>query len=51
MHACLVIYFYFCSALFILIRSDEQGLGQKWIFDAHQLGVVSVATDPTGNSK
>ena len=32
-------------------RNDEQGLGQKWTFDAHQLGVVSVATDPTGQSK
>ena len=39
------------STLFDYYRSDEQGLGLKWTFDAHQLGVVSVAMDPTRQSK
>ena len=39
------------STLFDYYRSDEQDLGLKWTFDAHQLGVVSVAMDPTGQSK
>ena len=37
--------------LLTICRTEDHGLAPKWTFDAHQLGVVSVATDPTGQSK
>ena len=37
----------------LLFPRDEQrcSLEHKWTFEGHQLGVVSVAADPTGSCK
>ena len=37
----------------LLVTRDEQrcSLEHKWTFEGHQLGVVSVAADPTGSCK
>ena len=35
-----------------LVRDEERcALDHKWTFEGHQLGVVSVTADPTGNCK
>ena len=40
------------TSLIITYRDDGKSLLEpKWTFEGHQLGIVSVATDPTGTGK